>query len=142
MTAPISETSPVPMTRGLPKWMVGYSLPPRSLTDYAACSPEDAWLFDARTDVEVEREGSAFVAQRIELARGICRTHQCPVMAQCLLYGLANRLVGVYGGELITEAMVKRMERGTDTRVRAEVQPVGQDHGARDEGWLVEDLTA
>lgn len=106
----------VPTAKGVPKWLSHYTLPSPDVLDHARCGPEVASLFDAQTDNEATLNGRAAVKRRIAEAQEFCAS--CPVCAPCLLYGLVNGLIGVYGGELITQTMVDRMDRSVTRRVR------------------------
>lgn len=106
----------VPTAKGVPKWLLNFSLPETDILDNAACGPDSAWLFEAQTDNEATLFGRSAVRARIEEAKKVCA--ECPVRGGCLFYGLDNGLTGVYGGELITQAMVDRLDKETSDRVR------------------------
>lgn len=67
-------------------------LPPKELLGRAACTLDDASLFD----VGAPKHAKAAEDARHARAKAICAG--CPVVAQCFADGYAGRQLGVYGG--------------------------------------------
>jgi hypothetical protein len=90
----------------------GYSylfqaMPPDEVVAGAVCTPANAPLFDPITTEEREQYKDAVIQQRINRATAICA--RCPVVDSCLADAVANKRLGVYGGQYLNLPFYKRL---------------------------------
>lgn len=81
--------------------------PPDSVVKEAVCTPAVATLFDPITTEEREQNTDAVIQQRINRATAICA--RCPAMSACLADAIANKRLGVYGGQYLNLPFYKRL---------------------------------